>query len=132
MKFNTLLIDDNQISLKAIRDMLSSIADVEKVFVANNYFEAINLIKHELESGTFNINLIFIDFDMLIINGFEILKNLQDINLDDVLIVAMSTNIQNKKISLQHGVVDFLHKPFGLDELQIVMDKISYFSTFSQ
>ena len=125
MKFNTLLIDDNQVSLKAIKDMLNNINSIEKVSVANNYFEAINFIKHELENNTFNIDLILLDFDMLTINGFEILKNLQDINLDDVLIVAMSTNIQNKKTSLQRGVVDFLHKPFDLEELQSVINKIS-------
>lgn len=130
MKFNALLIDDNQMSLKSIRDMLDSTGSIEKIFVANNYFEAIKIIKYELENNVFSINLIFIDFDMSIIDGFEMLKNLQSIDLNDIFVVAISTNIQNKKISLQNGAVEFLHKPFGLDELQKVLDKISEISVY--
>lgn len=130
MKFNALLIDDNQMSLKAIRDMLDSTGSIEKIFMANNYFEAIKIIKYELENNVFSINLIFIDFDMSIIDGFEMLKNLQSIDLNDIFVVAISTNIQNKKISLQNGAVEFLHKPFGLDELQKVLDKISEISVY--
>lgn len=130
MKFNALLIDDNQMSLKAIRDMLDSTGSIEKIFMANNYFEAIKIIKYELENNVFSINLIFIDFDMSIIDGFEMLKNLQSIDLNDIFVVAISTNIQNKKISLQRGAAEFLHKPFGLDELQKVLDKISEISVY--
>jgi len=70
-KLRTIIVDDEPLALKLLRTVLSEIADVEIVAECSNGKQAVEAAT-ELEP-----ELIFLDIQMPVMNGFDVIKSMQ-------------------------------------------------------
>src|SRR4030042_1970700 len=109
-KTDILLIDDE----KVIIDSVHKIAGLENWTVNATEDASIALKKFDLD----NYRLILCDIMMPIIDGFQFLTELKNRGIDTpvIMITGFSTNANAVK-SLYQGAIDFIPKPFTVDEI---------------
>lgn len=113
-EINILVIDDEKI----IRDGAERILTKEKwkVTTAENGAQGLELI----EKGKFQILLL--DLMMPGISGMEVLKKVQEIHPDLLVIVITGyATVENAVEAMKRGAYDFISKPFTPDQLRIVV-----------
>jgi PAS domain S-box-containing protein len=113
-EINILIIDDEKI----IRDGAERILTKEKwkVTTAENGAQGLELI----EKGEFQILLL--DLMMPGISGMEVLKKVQEIHPDLLVIVITGyATVENAVEAMKSGAYDFIPKPFTPDQLRIVV-----------
>ena len=107
-----LVVDDNERNVKFLRIVLSKVG--YKVLEASNVRDAINLAVKETPS------LILMDIMMPVMNGFEALKILKDMenlkNIPVIAITALAMKGDKEKI-LDAGFIDYISKPIDYKEL---------------
>lgn len=119
MKNNVFIIDDN---LHMLNFLKSSLKDHYNIFLAKNGEEAlvkINLIPKP--------DLIISDIMMNEISGHKLLSKLiGNYNFNDIpfIFLTAKTTVDEKLKGLKEGAVDFIYKPFNLDELRAKIESI--------
>jgi len=113
-----LLLEDDRSLNKAIKKILTMAAyDVE------TFFDGEDVLKH-LDMK--NYDLYILDINVPHINGLEILKYIQNYNKSSkVIIITSNNNLDTLKEAYSYGCIDFLTKPFYLEELQIKISKLN-------
>ncbi len=105
-----LLVEDDLSLSKSVYDFLKSFAEVKQVFDGEEGL-------YEAEMGIYD--LILLDLMLPEKNGFEVLKELRDQNIDTpVLIMTAKESLDDKMHGFDVGADDYLTKPFYLDELK--------------
>ena len=114
MKARVLLVDD----YPGIRDALGHTLRLEgyEVTLACNGREALNALR---ETG---FDLVLLDLDMPVINGWETLGQMVTINLSLPLII-MTGRSDQQRLATQRGVAAVLEKPLELPLLLEVMQR---------
>ncbi len=77
------------------------------------------------ETTDFLPDLILLDVDMPVINGFEIcafLKRTSHLKDIPVIFVSGMSNVEDKMKGFQCGGVDYITKPFNLEEVEVRVD----------
>ena len=117
-KLHILVVEDGQSQREMLRDFLVGQGHV--VAEAENGEIAINKV---LE-GYFD--LLLLDYQMPKMNGMEVLKKVKSINpeIDVVMMTAYGT-IETAVDTMKAGALDYITKPIELDELNILIDRIS-------
>ena len=108
-----LIVDDSATDRLIIKNMLN---DYETV-TAQNGREAMRLLQEQPD-----IDLIILDLNMPVMNGFEVLDELKEINKDKRIRAIILTNydeLDNEIRGLQAGAVDFIRKPINLESLRL-------------
>ncbi len=115
-KFTVLVLEDDEIAFKLIETALYFLN--VKVIHAETGKEGIELFKEN------NINMILLDLNLPDMDGFELLKDFNNINAN-VPVVAQTAYAMNneKQICLEMGCVDFLLKPLNINKLHKVIDR---------
>jgi len=125
--FFVLLVEDNAINMKMAKDMLSRKGCT--VIEAENGEIAVDKYKKE------NIDLIFMDIQMPIMNGLEATKKIREIeskklalSKDDnskIPIIALTANAmpEDKQKVYEAGMDIFLTKPIQFEEIYAIIDK---------
>jgi len=126
LKREVLVCEDNEVNLKIMLSILKKF-NINADF-AKNGKEAIN--KFTLKKYT----LIFMDCMMPVLDGYEATKKIREIekikngnkNYQPAFIVATTANygIEEKNKCLQVGMNEMLSKPFGLEEIQRILENI--------
>ena len=115
-KRNILIVDDEH----SMRDFLeSSLAPKFKVHVAKDGFEGLAILLKE------KIDVVLSDVQMPVRGGLELLADIKT-ELDYSPVVIMMTafgSIEGAVEATRNGATDYLTKPFGLDQLNHVLDK---------
>lgn len=117
-----LLVEDNAINQKLASHMLAK-QGVE-VDVASNGHDAIEMLKLR------DYDLVFMDVQMPVMDGFAATRIIRDpdspVRNHDVPIVAMTANAMqgDMEACLAAGMNDYLAKPFKLEELVRVMERV--------
>lgn len=115
-KRNLLIVDDEQ----SIREFLeSSLSPRYRVHVASNAAQGLELMKAE------KMDLVLSDVQMPGRGGLELLADIRS-ELDYSPVVIMMTafgSIEGAVEATRHGATDYLTKPFGLDQLNHVLNK---------
>ena len=115
------IVDDNYINLNLTEKMLEKLGAF-KVFKANNGVEAVELYKKE------NPDLIFLDIQMPVMNGFEAFEEIQtlaednNINMPRVVALSAYATEKDKDKCLETGMDDFIAKPFKLNDIKQVIE----------
>lgn len=105
-----LVIDDEQVVSDAVIKICA--LDNYSVDVASNVKIAMDKISKN------NYNLILCDIMMPDGDGFQVLDELQNKNIDSTVIMTTGySTVENAVNSLYKGAVDFIPKPFTVDEL---------------
>jgi len=116
-----LTVDDDMINLKLLKSMLMKSSDVKEVIEAKNGIDAINQIKERKD-----INLIFLDIIMPVMNGLEVLKVVNsDENIRQIPIIVLTTDETKKAEAFELGANGFLMKPIRNSELTQKIEAIT-------
>ncbi len=116
--YNILITDDESSQRSILRGYLEQSG--YNVFEAASGSEAINIIEGNL------IDIVLSDFKMPDLDGLELLKKIKTLNPEiSVVIITAFGTIENAVKAMKEGAYDYLTKPIDLDELEIVIKKIT-------
>ena len=115
LPLRTIIIDDEQLALDRLKRMLGSYADVfDIVTEAHNGAEGLDLIEK------YKPDLIFLDIEMPLLNGFEMLAKLSVMPM-----VVFATAYDQYAIrAFEENSVDYLLKPIENERLQKTVEKL--------
>ncbi len=117
-----LVVDDEVVSRNKMHDIMTSIGDCE---IAVNGLDALNLFLEAFDTGN-SFDLIFLDIDMPVMNGIELLSkirkkekesNISETNQVKVIMVTASTEHDVVVKSLKAGCDNYLVKPFDTERV---------------
>lgn len=108
MRHQVLIVEDNEINRKTLKEMLS---DVYLILEAANGQAALDILKSNQE----NIALIILDVTMPVMDGYtflDIVKNDSVLSLIPVIVTTQSDREEDEIAALEHGANDFVAKPY--------------------
>ena len=107
-----LICDDSKVARKSIEHALPKSWDIEVRFAENGQ-EALALVEQGL------VELLFLDLTMPVMDGFEVLQNIKEKQLD-CLTIVVSGDIQeeSQRRVEKLGALGFIKKPIVSEELQ--------------
>ncbi|HEY5122359.1 MAG TPA: response regulator, partial [Ignavibacteria bacterium] len=116
--YNILIVDDESSQRIILKGYLEQTG--YKVFEAATGAEAIKIISDQL------IDIVLSDYKMPDINGLALLMRTKVLNpeISFVIITAFGT-IENAVKAMKKGAFDYLTKPVDLDELDIIIKRIT-------
>lgn len=109
MKSKILIVDDAELNRELLKEILKE--DYE-ILEADNGEIALKVIEEEHE----NISAILLDLIMPVMDGFGLLKILNEHHLISkipVLVISGENSIQNEQKCFDYGISDFIGKPFN-------------------
>jgi CheY-like chemotaxis protein len=123
---NVLLVDDDNITNFLNESLLQELEIANAVIVFTDGFSALEYInKNWAGASGQNKNLILLDINMPLMNGFEFLERLKDIELEDVYVVLLTTSSNEKDVSMGEAfnVDDYLTKPLTDNKILRLVEK---------
>lgn len=114
---NILIVDDSSFIRKSLKKVLET--KNYSVFTSNDPIEAFDVLKNT------KIDLIFSDLEMPKMDGIkflELLKASKQHKNIAVLILSGNYNNENYSRVLKHGAIDFIKKPFIIEEILLKTD----------
>ena len=116
------IIDDDAIFVKITTRILTSKGICEDFLVFKNGKEALDYIKPRLLKNEPMADIILLDINMPIMDGWEFLDNLQTIPQSEVLNINMITSsidpLDMQKAESYSLIKNFLTKPISVDKLK--------------
>lgn len=110
----TIIIDDERLAREELKRMLKDIVEVEIIDEASNPLEAIEKI------NALKPELIFLDIEMPVMTGLEMLKK-----LDEIPKVIFTTAFENYAVqAFEANALDYLLKPIDPDRLSESVKKV--------
>jgi len=113
MKTKCIIVDDEPLAIKVIKNHLQSFEEIEVVAECNNAIETDKILREN------KIDLIFLDIEMPKVSGFDFLKSLK--NPPKVIIVTAYRNYALK--GYEYDIVDYLLKPVSFDRFYKAVNK---------
>jgi len=115
-----LLVEDNEINMKVVRELLKPLQI--KVDVAENGLVAIKKVSEK------HYDIVFMDYMMPVMDGIEATGKIRSMDgeyFKNIPIVALTANstVSSKNSFLQAGMNDFLSKPVQISEMNEVLLK---------
>ncbi|MCM4169195.1 Transcriptional regulatory protein BtsR [Arenibacter antarcticus] len=104
MKLKSIIVDDSSMQRMAVAKLVNNHPNLALVAEYSNAIEAKNGIKNN------EIDLIFLDVEMPIITGFDLLESLD--NSPQVILITGKPDYALK--AFEYDVTDYLHKPITL------------------
>ncbi len=104
-----LIAEDNEINLKIIKEILNK-KNIKNIFTASNGEEAVKLFKNK------NIDIIFMDIQMPVLDGYRAAEKIRNSGRPDkdIPIIAITANALkgDREKCLQAQMTDYIAKPF--------------------
>ena len=115
--FEILFVDDDTTILSLVEEYLTAFN--YRISVVDNGLKALELIKDK------DFDVVFTDFKMPDINGLELLAVIKEYRpLTEVIIVTGHGTMESAIQAMKYGSYDYIQKPFKLDVLKILIEKI--------
>lgn len=129
---NILLVDDDEITNFINTDIISSMCITENIKICENGREAINYLEKAYANppheGFLPPDIIFLDLNMPVMNGFEFLKEYQNRFGNTSyckVIIMLTTSLRGEDIDyalkLKSTVTDYLEKPLTEEKLKNII-----------
>jgi len=115
MEIKCIIIDDEPLAIKVVRNYLDEFQNFNLVGMFNNPLESIETMKRN------DIDVIFLDINMPKMNGFEFLRNL-DVKTNVVITTAYREHALE---SYDLDVLDYLVKPIPFNRFLKTINKIT-------
>jgi two-component system LytT family response regulator len=112
--WKTIIIDDEQLARQRIKRLLTQYDEVDVVAEAENGAEGLELIQVRRP------DLIFLDIEMPVLNGFEMLAKLSD----PPKVVFTTAYDQYAIKAFEEGSIDYLLKPIEIERLDKTIKKL--------
>lgn len=117
LKRYVLIAEDEFINQEILKEILKN---EYEVLVASNGLEAL----HILDTSTKPISLILADVNMPIMDGFTLIKEIKkDKKNENIPIIVITSEKDSELDALNLGAVDFIAKPFDLNE--VIMARVN-------
>ena len=116
MSLKTLIVDDEPIARKILREELELIADVEIIGEADNGYAALEKIAQQQP------DLVLLDLQMPVIGGLDVVRSLKNGKHLPVIVIVTAYD----KFALQAfeaGAIDYLLKPVGQERLAEAVER---------
>ncbi len=112
-----LVVDDESGVRDLIVDALSLVSIPSTT--ASHGMEALKKIREE------TINLVILDINMPLMDGYEVLQRMREIGLTiPVIVLTARLDREDTKRAFELGADDFVRKPFGIEELTLRVQAI--------
>ena len=127
--FHLCIVDDDDIYRFTIIQSAKFSKIEHKTSVFPNGEEAINFIKENQDTPDALPNLILLDIDMPIMDGFQFLKAYREIETNlskKIAIYMVSSSVDPEDIERANGytaVIDYLSKPLKSEKLKAIIEK---------
>lgn len=103
-KIKTLIVDDEPLARRTIRDLLASDPEIEIIGECSNGLETVKFIRRQLP------DLLFLDIQMPGMNGFEALAKIEHEQIPAIVFVTAFDSYALKAFEMH--ALDYLLKPF--------------------
>ena len=107
MKLRCIIVDDEPVARNGLAEDIRAIDFMEVTGIAESALKAMELLTRQV------VDLVFLDIEMPKLNGFDLLRNLQQ---PPMVILTTAYNHYAPE-SYELGVIDYLLKPISLDRL---------------
>lgn len=115
-KIKTLIVDDEPLARRGIRQLLESEIDFEIVGEAGNGREAISAVqKHSPD-------LIFLDIQMPLLDGFSFIEKMVAVNLPEIVFVTAYD--EHAVRAFEAGAIDYVLKPTDPERFQKTLNRV--------
>lgn len=115
MTWKTIIIEDEQLARKRLQRLLANYAEIDIIAEAENGAQGLELINQHQP------DLVFLDIEMPILNGFEMLSKLKEKSPKVVFTTAYD---QYAIKAFEEGSIDYLLKPIELERLDKTIAKL--------
>ncbi|HEY9008787.1 response regulator [Ohtaekwangia sp.] len=127
MMMKVLLVDDDQISNLLNKKTLQRVGMVNEVHTALNGEEAITLLNDYFQGSLPMPDIILLDLNMPIMDGFSFIEAFNKLQLPDkdkvrIIIVTSSQSPTDIDRAKSLGIVHFLTKPITENSLRIALE----------
>lgn len=120
-----LLIDDDKINNYLNSRLIKKSNICVNLEIAQNGSEGLTLIQQKITANTKLPNLILLDINMPIMDGFEFMNSFKELNCDDVKIVLLTTSSNPDDIRKfnQSLACGYINKPLTEDKLKNIIQE---------
>jgi CheY-like chemotaxis protein len=128
-KYKILVVDDDFINNIITEEIIRNTGLADEIYLATNGQEAVDFIKQHCLAGTSGkgIDLILLDLNMPIMDGFEFLEKIDSFSLQHPLkIVVLTTSTDNRDIdrAYKYPIAGFLSKPLTIEKFTSLYEKL--------
>ena len=129
-KLNVLLVDDDSIYQFIARKTLESTGLAEKIYVCSNGEEAYHFLEANRNNPDALPDLILLDVNMPVMNGWEFLhafKNIQSSAVKDIPIYIVTSSVNDADINYSQqfsNVHDYIVKPLVKEKLCAILNSM--------
>ena len=113
-KWKALIVDDEELARKLLREMLSSHPEIEIAAECGNGMEAVRAV------GEHKPDLLFLDVQMPKLTGFDVLELIERGNVGVIFVTAYD---QYAMKAFEIHAVDYLLKPFSRDRFETALER---------
>jgi two-component system, LytTR family, response regulator len=113
-KWKTLIVDDEELARKLLREMLASHPEIEIVAECANGMEAVKA------AGEHKPDLLFLDVQMPKLSGFDVLELLDPAGLAVIFVTAFD---QYAMKAFDVHAVDYLLKPYSKERFEVALER---------
>ncbi len=107
MKYNCLIIDDNEIERDLIESYLTKFNQLNIIAACENSLQALEVLKST------SIDIVFSDIDMPDISGIELLKSIKN----PPIFIFVTSYLEHAVESFELDALDFIAKPVSMERL---------------
>lgn len=115
MKIKCLIIDDEPLAINVIKNYIEQIEDLELINSFSNSIEGLNFLKNN------NVDVIFLDINMPVLDGINFIKSLEN----PPLLIITSAYDEFAIETYELDVLDYLVKPIEFPRLMKAVNKIN-------
>jgi two-component system, LytTR family, response regulator len=116
-KIRVLIVDDEPLARRGIRTQLKEASDVEVIGECANGREAVASIEQK------NPDLVFLDVQMPLLDGFGVVKHLEEKNLPSAIVFVTAFD-EHAIRAFETGAIDYLLKPVDPSRLQKTLERV--------
>lgn len=114
MKIKAILVDDEEKALKSLASKIERFfPEIEIVQLEQNPEKAVEIIKQQQP------DIVFLDVEMPVLSGFDVLANIENPNFEIIFVTAYSNYAIE---AFQHCAIGYVVKPIDNDELKLAIN----------
>jgi CheY-like chemotaxis protein len=132
MKKNILLVDDDKIFNFLSEKTISSLGLANEIHFASNGKEALDMLDQYRQGLLDKPDIIFLDLNMPIMNGYEFIEafaamDLPDKHLITIVILTSSADPRDLEMAKELGIKYYFNKPLSKEEIKkMIGQEFSY------
>lgn len=126
-----LLVEDDKITNYINERLIRRLNIANEIFTATNGYEALNLLNTRAQSSLSLPDLILLDINMPVMDGFEFLQKFQASNFENkdkikIVMLTTSSHLRDMDKLFSIGNSDIISKPLTEDKITPLLNR--YFS----